>query len=267
MKHSRWNGDIKMTPKYSETVSPIPVAIAATALWIIAVVWLSYPSFKTLMDDEGFIQLNSMGDFFAGLFAPIAAGWFILAVFLQRQELHDTRAELKRQAVAQENQSSSQTANHIIEAIQTIDLEKCYDAIEDHRNGIQEYFQNISIEHGIGFVRFNDYFDVDCAVAAYRNYIELLDRWEIDSLLIMLHNVESEFRKEFYILQSIVDSSTHKHPLVLSFLTTPSWNMLMDMFNTMQGVHKLVNYHSGSKEELEKWIEKNSQLPEEMAPR
>ncbi|WP_373413671.1 hypothetical protein [Ensifer aridi] len=36
-------------------------------------------------------ELNAVGDFLAGIFAPVALIWLVAAVFTQRQELNDTR--------------------------------------------------------------------------------------------------------------------------------------------------------------------------------
>lgn len=48
---------------------------------------------------------NSIGDFLAGVFSPVAFFWFIVTVLLQRSELQETRRELQRTADAQTQQA------------------------------------------------------------------------------------------------------------------------------------------------------------------
>lgn len=49
-------------------------------------------------------KLNNLGDFLAGVFAPIAFLWLIVTVFLQKQELAETRKEIARQSDAMKAQ-------------------------------------------------------------------------------------------------------------------------------------------------------------------
>lgn len=69
------------------------IASAITILYILITLFLAIiPSWDaTFLDKDGFIKLNDVGDALAGWVAPVAAGWFILAVFLQKQELQETR--------------------------------------------------------------------------------------------------------------------------------------------------------------------------------
>ncbi|MDE3821809.1 hypothetical protein I7F13_05105 [Sinorhizobium meliloti] len=68
----------------------LAVAGVATALYVIAVGytlgWSRTWSFLTTEPD-----LNEVGDFLAGLLAPLALVWLIAAVLTQRQELNETR--------------------------------------------------------------------------------------------------------------------------------------------------------------------------------
>jgi hypothetical protein len=86
---------------------------ALTALWLAFVVWLAYGNHV-----GGFIErteklaLNELGDFFAGLFAPLAFLWLLVAVMVQSQELGYQKEELAETRVvlrAQADQMRAQT--------------------------------------------------------------------------------------------------------------------------------------------------------------
>lgn len=51
------------------------------------------------------LSLNELGDFLAGVSAPIAFGWFFISTWLQRDELNETRKELAKQAEESANQT------------------------------------------------------------------------------------------------------------------------------------------------------------------
>jgi len=56
-------------------------------------------------------ELNSLGDFLAGLFAPVAFLWLIVTVFLQKQELSLTRNEMIEQRKATQKQANEAEAH------------------------------------------------------------------------------------------------------------------------------------------------------------
>lgn len=68
--------------------------LAVTATYLVWIVWLRGPDvlwrFLSLVAD-----LNSVGDFLAGVFAPLAFIWLAAAVVTQRQELAEARQQFK----------------------------------------------------------------------------------------------------------------------------------------------------------------------------
>ncbi len=44
------------------------------------------------------LRLGEFGDFFAGVFAPLAFLWFVIAVLMQREELRQNSEALRLQA-------------------------------------------------------------------------------------------------------------------------------------------------------------------------
>jgi len=67
------------------------IGLVITSIWIIVgFIWGWYKNFSTL-------DLNEQGDFLAGIVAPLAFFWFILAYFLQKEELKENTEALKGQ--------------------------------------------------------------------------------------------------------------------------------------------------------------------------
>ncbi|OCJ33436.1 hypothetical protein [Agrobacterium tumefaciens] len=64
-------------------------------------------------------NLNSLGDFLAGLFAPVAFLWLIVTAFVQMQELADTRKEMSQQRKAMQDQVEEARANKVFVEKQT----------------------------------------------------------------------------------------------------------------------------------------------------
>lgn len=75
------------------------IGIVGTVAWLVVVAILAFGSWPSIG-----LDLNEIGDFLAGAFAPLAFFWFVLAFWqqsnelaLQRQELELQREELKLQ--------------------------------------------------------------------------------------------------------------------------------------------------------------------------
>ncbi|CAN0248048.1 unnamed protein product, partial [Chrysoparadoxa australica] len=60
--------------------------------WVIAFLLLCFVQRSELLTAD----LNEIGDFLGGFFAPLAFLWFVITVLLQRGELQLTRDEMKR---------------------------------------------------------------------------------------------------------------------------------------------------------------------------
>ncbi len=65
--------------------------LTITAVWILGILFL------VPVNDFFELDLNEKGDFLAGIVAPLAFFWFILAYFLQKEELNENTKALKGQ--------------------------------------------------------------------------------------------------------------------------------------------------------------------------
>lgn len=85
------------------------VGLALTVLYIAVVLWLVWADAHELPE----LPLNELGDFLAGVFAPLAFLWFVVAVFIQAQELAAQRRELAltREEFEQNRQVAKEQAN------------------------------------------------------------------------------------------------------------------------------------------------------------
>ncbi len=167
-----------------------------------------------LVDDT---KLNEVGDFLAGVFAPIALIWLVAAVLTQRQELNETRSQFEEnQKVvdAQLKTINSQNALLSLQHTQSVeDSKRSYKlslfdkrfAIyqkfimfgEDH--GIEKdydessYFRMINLSQEAAFVfdkTIEDWFD-DIARDIY-DYIEFVDENPLKSAMPNLTTVPTE---------------------------------------------------------------------------
>lgn len=84
---------------------------AAYAVWLACTLgWSSLIAFLTTN-----ANLNEVGDFLAGAFAPIALIWLVAAVLTQRQELKETRAQFaKNQEVVDEQLRTIRSQNALL---------------------------------------------------------------------------------------------------------------------------------------------------------
>lgn len=95
------------------------VGVIATAIWLVliaAYVWAKWPCFVTM-------EPNSLGDFVAGAFGPLALFWLVCGYFQQGIELRQNTKALQNQATelhnsVQHQEQMSQTA------IRQLELEK-----------------------------------------------------------------------------------------------------------------------------------------------
>lgn len=73
--------------------------IVVTFIYLAGTVWLRWSYGKPIGIGEIFrLDLNELGDFFAGVFAPLAFFWFILAFIQQQKELQQNTEALQAQA-------------------------------------------------------------------------------------------------------------------------------------------------------------------------
>lgn len=104
-----------------------------------------------LIDDT---KLNEVGDFLAGVFAPIALIWLVAAVLTQRQELNETRSQFEEnQKVvdAQLKTINSQNALLSLQHTQSVeDSKRSYKlSLFDKRFAIYQKFIMFDEDHGI----------------------------------------------------------------------------------------------------------------------
>ena len=77
----------------------LPILLLATIVWTLLSVWLLFrPAICESQSATTFaancLNLNELGDFLAGVFAPLAFVWLAAAVFIQARELKEQRREL-----------------------------------------------------------------------------------------------------------------------------------------------------------------------------
>ncbi len=61
---------------------------------LISIVWVTFGGIYAALHGFSDISLNEAGDFFAGLFSPLAFYWLVVGFFMQRKELSLQREEL-----------------------------------------------------------------------------------------------------------------------------------------------------------------------------
>lgn len=103
-----------------------------------------------LIGDE--TDLNAVGDFTAGIFAPVALIWLVAAVFTQRQELNETRdqfAENQKVVDAQLTTINKQNALLALQHNQSVEnAQKAYKlSLFDKRFEIYQKFIGFDNEH------------------------------------------------------------------------------------------------------------------------
>lgn len=77
----------------TEKAEPFTIGLVLTVLYVLSVCYEIFiaGASGTVIESNG---LNSLGDFLAGMFAPLAFLWLVVTVFLQKQELALTRREM-----------------------------------------------------------------------------------------------------------------------------------------------------------------------------
>lgn len=85
-------GEVKM-PNFKNINWLLVAGIATIAYGFVVSGWIGLDRILIYPTNN---SLNEVGDFVAGVFAPLAVIWLICAVFTQRQELVDTRDQFKK---------------------------------------------------------------------------------------------------------------------------------------------------------------------------
>ncbi|MDH4981458.1 hypothetical protein [Hyphomicrobium sp. D-2] len=98
---------------------PVPLwfGIILTALWL--VISVAYLSQKNVWS----LQPNEAGDLAAGISAPLAFLWLVVATFLQKEELSLQRNELRESREAQQKQAR-ETENLVRQNMAAVDVAK-----------------------------------------------------------------------------------------------------------------------------------------------
>lgn len=116
-------------------LQPFNFGLAATILYVGIIALESGLVGKWAIDIEKG-KLNSLGDFLAGLFAPVAFFWLIITVSLQKEELALTRKEMIEQRKALRDQANEARAHKEFVEQQTKIMKQQADlsAITYHKN-------------------------------------------------------------------------------------------------------------------------------------
>lgn len=69
------------------------IGLLLTAIYFVTVVWISWPDLVNIKE----LELNELGDYFAGVFGPPALIWVIVSFYLQSKELRASVDALKLQ--------------------------------------------------------------------------------------------------------------------------------------------------------------------------
>lgn len=132
-------------------VNWLAVAGIATALYTVAVGYtLGWSRTWTFLMTEP--DLNEIGDFLAGALAPIALVWLVAAVFTQRQELNETRAQFEENQKVVDAQLKTINAQNALLSLQHHqageNAKKAYKlSLFDKRFEIYENFIAFDYEH------------------------------------------------------------------------------------------------------------------------
>jgi hypothetical protein len=112
-------------------------AAVLTIVWLVlllALGWFRSGDFLPLhvSSQPGKLSLNEIGDFLAGIFAPLAFLWFFVSTSLQRIELQETREVLSKQQkeLAQSARESSDQTRIMQHQLETSRSREVY---EEHR--------------------------------------------------------------------------------------------------------------------------------------
>lgn len=101
----------KKTKEDNKSSYTFRLAVLVSVSWLALFVGIIVVRWRELSNAE----LNVIGDFLGGFFAPLAFLWFVVTVFLQRKELQLTREELGRQSRALETTVGIEQTRHILE--------------------------------------------------------------------------------------------------------------------------------------------------------
>lgn len=74
------------------------ISYLISVLYIVGILYIRDESFSEIFNKIREMPLNELGDFFAGLFGPLAVFWLIMSFRLQQQELRKSSEALSLQA-------------------------------------------------------------------------------------------------------------------------------------------------------------------------
>lgn len=171
---------------------------------IVSIVWLFMAAIYVVRTWDEFVKLpaNSVGDTLAGIFAPLAFLWLVIATLLQRRELELQRLEFKdaRHVYAQQRDELANSAKQAersalaVEQSNEINLEKM---VFDHYVVMFEvllinlicdsdkyYF---IIDHGSNHCNYEYIFQMEEGAFDDQNYVKLIRR--IDSKALRALNI------------------------------------------------------------------------------
>jgi hypothetical protein len=100
------NGDVEDPKDDQKDNLPVWIGAGLSAVWVMVAAFYWAQSGKSIL----LLDLNEFGDFCAGIAAPLAFCWLVVAVFMQRRELELQRKELKESRKAQQLQAEETAA-------------------------------------------------------------------------------------------------------------------------------------------------------------
>ncbi|MDR6757196.1 membrane protein implicated in regulation of membrane protease activity [Mycoplana sp. BE70] len=139
------------------------IALAVTAAYGLASVWLLGLGHVATFITSNPTSLNAIGDFTAGMFAPIAVIWLVAAVMTQRQELEEAREQSR---LTQEQFAENQRV--VDEQLKTI----------NSQNALLRTQHQQSVENAIKAYRLSLY---DKRIIIYQKFIDIGEEYSGDA--------------------------------------------------------------------------------------
>lgn len=141
------DGGNKDTASNSKTPTTIRVGLWLSGIYLALIlghVFLLRGGFSEI----ACLTLNELGDFFAGVFAPLAFSWLVIAVFVQKDELHAQLQEFQRSVDQAERQTDNLERQFALteKASQKVDISNKFTLIAAECDSIASLFPSAGDE-------------------------------------------------------------------------------------------------------------------------
>ncbi|MDO5897897.1 hypothetical protein [Agrobacterium sp. Azo12] len=150
---------------------------AAVLVTVLYVGFVGYEAYNQQITGKWVEQnnLNELGDFLAGLFAPLAFFWLIITVLIQGKELALTRQELAdNRKVMQEQADATKAHKEFVEQQTSIMKQQADLAVEAHNKNLQVALYDKRVAF---YSKLRKYADLDIGVlhreATYIDFLHL----------------------------------------------------------------------------------------------